>query len=104
MNLEPESSPVRGILAPRVARVTLEPGANFASRLECLFGIDVQARIVLERAAFVARLGEEPGARPRVEAPEWRKVLVGGAGRAAEKSKGGAICAADAIRPCPGSY
>jgi len=57
VNLEPESSRGRWILAPRGARMPFEPRANLASPRESLFRIGVQARIVLERLAFVARLG-----------------------------------------------
>src|SRR5262245_49652843 len=104
VNFEPEASAMCGIVAPRAARVTLELGASFARRHGGLFGIDFQARIVREARAFVARPGGRSAPRPRVEAPGWGKVLVGGAGRVAEKSKGGAICAADAVRPRPQIY
>ena len=49
VNFEPETSPVRGIVAPRGARAALESCANLASPRGRLFGIEIQARIVLER-------------------------------------------------------
>ena len=103
VNLQPESSTGRTDPAPCRARMPFELCANLAGPREGLFGSGVQAGIVLERRMFVAGFSEGRrlalGSRRRSGGS-----LVGGAGCVAEKSKGGAICAADAIRPCPRTY
>jgi len=92
VNFEPETSPVRGIVAPRAARTALESLTSQASPRGSLFGIGVQARIVLERRTIVARLGEGPAPRPRVEAPEWRSFSGRSRTRSGEIEGGRDLC------------